>query len=173
MRKEKNAIFILTLILIVIVALRLVSETYSRYINDFYADGTSFNVATWKFEEDNPTKTIELNLLDTADHNKLVNGKAAPGTSGDFTVTVSNENSEVVIDYEITFSEKPSNFTITADDSAETGRLNMGETKTVSFHWEWLYYTTDLADNQDTEVIGENMNMKMSITGRQVIAENN
>ena len=92
-----------------------------------------------------------LKLGQTCDATTLVNGKIAPGTSGSFDIVIDAENSDVGIEYEVSFEDNNENKTIT---------------HTVT--WEWPYETVggdtnDTIDGQN----GFNYQYDITVTGTQ------
>lgn len=178
MKKEKNKSkksLIGLFLLLAIVAGGIGIRTYAKYVTSL--DKTaSVTVAKWRFESDNTSKTLSFALGNTYDPTTLVNNRIAPGTSGNFTIQVSNENSEVGVDYEISFlkSDLPAGITLTTDTTgvtvsstgsgasekwvvsgtlpAPTGSNATALVKNVEFNWTWTYEdaTGAIKDATDT-----------------------
>ncbi len=169
MKRRKDTIFVIIFFIVLTIAFKLMSETFARY-SDVTNGVGMIPIAKWNFEEDNKVENIVINLLDNIDTTKLVDGKIAPGTKGDFQIKISNKNTEVAIEYDIKLdmSSVPSNLKITNPD-IETGTLNYLEEKTLTFNWEWDYYVNNESDEEDTEYMGTELNIPITITGRQRI----
>ena len=168
--KKRKGLVIVLLLLFGLTA-GYIAATYAKYAGTFNGSG-NVTVAKWAFEDDNSDQTFTIDLDKTYDADTLVNGKIAPGTSGSFVIELSNENTEVGVDYTITLgntTNKPTNLTFNGGGTY-TGTLTPGETgKEVTITWEWPYETTDgdAADTTDGEA-ANTMTVNATITGVQV-----
>lgn len=169
MKRKKNIIFVIIIFIILVFVIQSMIQSFARY-SDIANSNGDIPIASWNFEEDNKNEEITINLLDNIDSTKLIDGKIAPGISGNFQLKVSNKNTDVSIEYNIEFdmNNVPSNLTITNPENGE-GTLKYGEEKILTFDWKWEYYTNDSADKEDTEYIGNKLEIPVSITGRQII----
>lgn len=168
--KKRKGLVIVLLLLFGLTA-GYIAATYAKYAGSFNGSGT-VTVAKWAFEDDNSDQTFSIDLDKTYDADTLVNGKIAPGTSGSFVIELSNENTEVGVDYTITLgntTNKPTNLTFNGGGTY-TGTLTPGETgKEVTITWEWPYETTDGdADDTTDGEAANTMTVNATITGVQV-----
>jgi len=178
MMKSKNKMLIIVLLLLVGVSVKYVAGTYAKYTATVTAEGSA-TVAKWAFSQDNASTSLAINLTTTADATSLVSGKIAPGTAGNFTLALSNENSDVGVKFDITFTGAtniPSNLVFTyggnsfnANNGALTGYIAKGETINVPITWSWPYYTSAADDTEDTAdgVAANTMTINASIVGVQ------
>ncbi len=168
MRKSKKIILILTLLLVVL-TLGIGGYTYAKYITSVRGGG-QVDVAKWSFKVNGDSEQLEtIKLVDTIDESKLVNGKIAPGTSGEFTINIDGTGTEVGIDYYIKFENeqnKPTNLVYYYGEQkfnslSEIGPIANGtiyandeeKTKDVTIQWEWQYETGNLDEIDENDVI--------------------
>lgn len=154
--KQNKGIFgTLCVLLIVLLLTGTGGYTYARYMSQEKGTGSA-DIANWAFQIDkNGAETKNVTLINTVTKSTLVNGKIAPGTSGEFTITLDATGSEVGVDYILGFANeknKPTNITFTYNDKkykslGEIGDIKgtidaIGEkTKTIKIEWTWLYQT--------------------------------
>ena len=167
-KKKRNAILLLVLLLLVAISASYIASTYAKYTSEIKDNNGTATVAKWAFDTDNTKKTLEINLAETYDASTLVANKIAPGTQGSFNIALSNENSEVGVDFTIKLNSitniptnlkfyKDASFTteLTPGTSTITGQLVAGEKNFagVPIYWKWAYETTEIADNdpEDTK----------------------
>ena len=177
-KDKKRKLFVIILLLLFGVTAGYIAFTYAKYAGSFTGTGT-VEVAKWAFEEDNTSGNLEIEFDKTYDADTLVDGKIAPGTSGKFIIEISNEHSDVGVDYTVSLdsiTNAPANLVFTSGSSnltsggTITGTLTPGETgKTVEISWEWPYETTG-GDAQDTAdgAAAKAMTVNLNITGTQV-----
>lgn len=167
-KKKKTAIA--ALIVLGIVAVGLAAGVYAKYIASLTKTGGA-EIAKWVFETENTNSNFDCTLTDTyvSGAIRTENGKViiAPGTKGECVVKLSNEQSDVAVDYKITAdataSTVPTNLKLTGDGNTattlgsfvKTGTLAIGaKNKEVKIGWEWPYETGDdvssgaIVDNQ-------------------------
>lgn len=182
MNKKK---IILTVIMIVLVILSFFSgNTFAKYLTTKKTTG-SFEVAKWSVTEDFlvngvSSNTSTVSLAKTYEPTSLVNGKMAPGTSGEFSIIIDTTGTETGIDFIVTIdnfkgsaidnlvftcNNKPcTDFTtksIVASGNIITEPNGCNEIITLDFGWSWPYETLDgnsskIGDEKDT-YIGENL----------------
>ena len=150
MKTNKKAIGIGVLLLLVGISVKYVAGTYAKYTSEITAQGTA-TVAKWAFDTDNASGALAINLTSTVNATSLVSGKIAPGTSGSFVIAVSNANSEVGVEYNISFDSAanvPSNLVFTYNNTSFSpstnsihGYLPVGEADSLTLDWEWPYET--------------------------------
>ena len=187
MNKKKTAL-VAVLALLGFAAVGLMAGVYAKYISSLDNKDATAKVAKWAFRTENNGKTdlIECKPSETYDETTLVKGRMAPGTKGECTIKVSNEDSEVGVDYTIVVSAtgKPTNLTFYTDSgysdsdkltaSGITGHLDAGaEDEDVKvIYWYWPYETAggDSIDTAEGEAAGD-MTITFAITGVQVEPE--
>ena len=162
--KEYRGIFgALCITLIMLLLTGAGGYTYARYMSQENGTGNA-DIANWSFKiAKNGEEIKNVTLRNTANKATLVNGKIAPGTSGEFSITLDATGSDVSVDYTLEFSSemnKPANIVFTYDGKnykslAEIGRIKgniaIGNvmTQTIPIKWTWAYQTgsTDEAKN--------------------------
>ena len=181
MKKNKLTVFAILVLALAMASMMLVSGTFAKYAKE-YSGSSSATVAHF---EVGSISTASLELFSTikeADatttESDVVSGKIAPGTGGQFTITVSN-SSEVAVRYtmQVTETSNTSNVPIeysvdgttyyTAADfsSVATDTLAIGSTTpqsdSVTVYWRWAFtgadsdnYTATQTDATDT-ALGE------------------
>ena len=162
MSKKKKTMLALAIIL-GIAAVGLAAGVYAKYIASLTSGNGSATVAKWAFEEDNENATITCELDKTYNPDTLVAGKIAPGTSGKCPIKISNETSEVGVNYTIkpkTVTNQPTNLKLyknaTHTDefsttAAITGTLTPGAAEqTIYVYWDWAYETGTVTDGVAT-----------------------
>lgn len=157
MKKTKKKGMIIALLLLLIVAIFLIGNSYSKYITQVDGKGV-IEVAKWAFLVNGQTASItNLNLAQTYQPDTLVANHIAPGTRGSFDIIIDATGSEVGIDYQVHFeneTNKPTNMkfyyqgnvvnsikdleiflqgTVTAEEEQKV--------KTMKVEWEWSYET--------------------------------
>jgi hypothetical protein len=179
MKKRKKRIGLIILLLVFGLTAGYVANTYAKYTAQVSGSGTA-TVAKWAFASDNASTNFTINLDGTIDASTLMNDRIAPGTSGSFDIALSNANSEVGVEFTISFSNAqnvPSNLVFKQGGSVVdittqtiTGKIAAGDTLTVPVTWEWPYYTSAADDVEDTTdgVAGNTMTVNTTITGVQV-----
>ena len=175
--KTKKIIGVVWAILL-IVLVQTIGITYAKYITSENATGQA-EIAKWDFEivkEGEQMKTI--NLADTVDNNKLVNGKIAPGTTGAIALSIDATGAEVDMEFALEFTNeqnKPKNLTFMYNGKQYNSLSEIKMTGTISHSektriyplivlWDWKYETgateeeklaNNIRDTQDANTIGE------------------
>ena len=139
----------------------------------------------------NGEQTKNVTLRNTVSKQTLVNGKIAPGTSGEFSITLDATGSEVGVDYTLSFVDeinKPENIIFTYNGKEykslnEIGSIkgNIGtkndRTATILIKWTWLYQTgsTDIEkaenDIKDTKAGTSLLDYSFNIIAKGVQAQ--
>lgn len=157
MKKTKKKGMIIALLLLLIVAIFLIGNSYSKYITQVDGKGV-IEVAKWAFLVNGQTASItNLNLAQTYQPDTLVANHIAPGTRGSFDIIIDATGSEVGIDYQVHFeneTNKPTNMkfyyqgnVVNSIKDLETflqGTVTAEEeqkVKTMKVEWEWSYET--------------------------------
>lgn len=157
MKKEKNKKIIKILCaVLLLMTLGMTGYTYAKYVTQEKGNGSA-DIATWSFriekDENEDVKTIRL--ADTSNKETLLNGKIAPGTSGQFYLKINAVGSEVAVDYKVTFGNeknKPDNIIFKYDGKtysslseidAIQGTMGLTDYKSqlIKVEWEWPYET--------------------------------
>lgn len=171
----------------------VISSTMAKYTSAATGSDTA-TVAKWSVKVNggeiavSPAATVDFGLFDTVkdsngtdEETDVATGKIAPGTSGEFTLTIEN-SSEVNAQYAI-------NFTVTNDaniplefsaDGTEwktslegvTDTIAMSATATKTIYWRWAFEQTDVAtgDAADTAlgIAAPTVTVSATITATQV-----
>jgi hypothetical protein len=174
-KKQKTLIAVLAILAIALVGLSV--GVIAKYVASIERTGSA-GIARWAFTSDNSEATLSCDPSITYDADTLVGGKIAPGTTGTCEIILSNENTEVGVDYTITatISGKPTTLNLTHEGTAFnggtiTGTLTPGETdRSIAIDWEWPYYTSDANDTIDTAagVGAGTLSINFAISGVQV-----
>lgn len=194
---KKKTLIVITVIVLLCVLGILAGSVFAKYISVLQANGEA-QIAKWSFESDfkNNGQSVtnsQIHLQNTYNKESLVNGKIAPGTSGDFSIEIDATGSEVALEYMVKFKEKegkevkPTNLKFSLDEGntyvsslkdLETqmqGIINADEeNKVKEYHilWQWAYETdpvdqNDQLDTQDAVNI-QDYAFDISITGFQL-----
>lgn len=182
-KNKKTPLIIMTLLFVVGLTSGYVANTFAKYTSDLGTKNGTATIAKWAFTNENSTRTLSMSLDQTYDPNTLANGKIAPGTSGRFSIQLSNENSEVAVNYELnigTGTNVPTNLKFYTDaghqtlatNNTITGTLAPGASATtITIYWQWAYQTEngDSADNESGTgaITNANMTIPITITGTQ------
>lgn len=191
MKKEKNKKIIKILCaVLLLMSLGMTGYTYAKYVTQEKGNGSA-DIATWSFriekDENEDVKTIRL--ADTSNKETLLNGKIAPGTSGQFYLKINAVGSEVAVDYKVTFGNeknKPDNIIFKYDGKtysslseidAIQGTMGLTDYKSqlIKVEWEWPYETgsavngIDSGDKVDTQNGQDNLDYTFDViaTGTQ------
>lgn len=157
MKKEKNKKIIKILCaVILLMSLGMTGYTYAKYVTQEKGNGSA-DIATWSFriEKDENEDVKNIRLADTSNKETLLNGKIAPGTSGQFYLKINAVGSEVAVDYKVTFGNeknKPDNIIFKYDGKtysslseidAIQGTMGLTDYKSqlIKVEWEWPYET--------------------------------
>ncbi len=190
--KEYKGIFgALCMMLIMLLLTGAGGYTYARYMSQEKGTGNA-DIANWAFQIDkNGEQTKNVTLRNTVSKQTLVNGKIAPGTSGEFSITLDATGSEVGVDYTLSFVDeinKPENIAFTYNGKEykslnEIGSIkgNIGtkndRTATILIKWTWLYQTgsTDIEkaenDIKDTKAGTSLLDYSFNIIAKGVQAQ--
>ena len=187
---------IIALAILTIVILLIGIWAFARYTSTITGSGTAV-VATWSFKANGETQTLSQNvdLLATMSE---VNGKVAPkhmapGTNGNFDISIDATGSEVAVEYNVVlsnFTNLPQNLhfytdaamqneiTVSSDSYIVSGYIPYNATenamvKTTTIYWSWPYETGDDAEAiaannvQDTQDAGKDITFDITVTGWQ------
>lgn len=164
MRKKSKKIIILLSILILMLAIGTGGYTYAKYRTAVKGGGQA-DIAKWAFTVGKNSEEIKnITLSNTVEKDTLINGKIAPGTSGEFFINIDGTGSEVGIDYEVKFSNetnKPTNIIFSyggkeykslseiTDIKGKIGVDTEVKTRKIQILWRWEYQTG--SDNEITK----------------------
>ena len=142
--KEKNykKIMIITIITSIIVVLGTVSYAFYQTAINGRVSGT---IAKWSFTANNQTDSFDLNL-----------GELYPGKSGTYNITLSAENSDLDVYYELIFTSADVDFLLFWDSSytkplvgrgdasyvGKYGVITKGSSVTIPIYLDWPYGDT-------------------------------
>ena len=157
MNQTNKKIILISVLILTILACGLGGYTYAKYRTSIKGIG-NVEVAKWSFKLNDNSEQIEtIKLEDTVDKSLLINGKIAPGTSGQFTLIIDGTETEVGINYDIKFNNeknKPTNLIFIYDGQTynSLSKLNSiligdiyadeeNKTREITIKWEWAYET--------------------------------
>lgn len=164
--KEYRGIFgALCIILIMLLLTGAGGYTYARYLSQERGTGNA-DIANWSFKiAKNGEETKNVTLRNSVNKDTLVDGKIAPGTSGEIPLTLDATGSDVSVDYTLEFLNeinKPANirFSYNGKDynslseiGTIKGNIAKGNemTKKITIKWIWEYQTgsTNEAKNEN------------------------
>lgn len=185
----------ITLAILAVVILAFVGgQAYAKYFTKVKGQGLA-EIATWSFKVNGEKEQVEtINLASTVNDETLVNNKIAPGTKGNFNIVIDTTDSDVGINYDISFSDevnKPTNLKFIYEGEEyqsveELGDILSGtisananpvdKTKTFNIGWEWKYETgldqnsisqNDIIDTQNGTTLN-NYTFNVIVSGTQV-----
>lgn len=167
--KQNKGIFgTLCILLIMLLLTGAGGYTYARYMSQERGTGSA-DIANWSFKiVKDGEETKSVTLRNAISKSTLVNGKIAPGTSGEFTITLDANGSEVAVEYILAFTNeqnKPNNIVFTYNGNNYKSLSEIGDikgiigitgerAKTIKIAWAWLYQTgtTDEAKLANDEI---------------------
>lgn len=170
MKNKIKKIGTVVMAILLIISIQAIGITYAKYIVGEKATGEA-EIAQWAFQiKKEGEKTKNINLASTVNSNTLVDGKIAPGTSGQFVITLDATGAEVNATYSLQFSNeknKPKNLSFTYQGKKYNSLSEIGEIKgTIKYSdvvrthgipisWEWSYETgstiKEIATNDKTD----------------------
>lgn len=172
MKEKTKKIIILLCILLLLIGIGTGGYTYAKYRTTEKGGGQA-DIAKWSFKVGKENEEIEnIKLVNTVNKDTLVNGKIAPGTSGQFFINLDATGSEVGVDYEVKFSNeknKPTNITFSysgqkyhslseiKDIKGTIGLDDGNKSRRIQILWYWEYETgtgeeineNDILDTQE------------------------
>ena len=198
MKNNKLVRLVVIALLITMVGLILISNTYAKYTSTIAGSDTAI-VAKWSVSTGDAFNTFDLfttvkdsNGKDTEDDVKA--DRIAPGTSGAFTVALKND-SEVTADYVITIAQSNTNIPIkysidgtnwykatelaTVNSAlggtlAFTGSSKITEdtpvSKDITISWKWDYSESDAQDSKD-KALAEAASSSTDVTASVVFTQ--
>lgn len=167
-KKNKGILGIVSVLLIILLLTGAGGYTLARYASQEQGNGNA-RVANWSFKIDKDGQATKIvNLTNTVDKNTLVNGKIAPGTSGEFSIKLDATGSDVAVDYILAFvneKDKPSNLVFNYEGRKLKSLSELGDVKgtigisgdrtaTIKIGWTWAYQTgTNAEEKIENDVI--------------------
>lgn len=154
-KKNKGILLVVSVLLIILLLTGAGGYTLAKYASQEKGIGNA-QVANWSFKIDKEgASTKVVSLVNTADKNTLVNGKIAPGTSGEFSIKLDATGSDVGVDYLVGFlneENKPKNLTFTCGSKSAKSLGDLGDIKgnigisgnktvVITIGWKWEYQT--------------------------------
>ncbi len=184
MKKNRLSRFAILVLILAMTSMTLVSGTFAKYTSEISGTATA-TVAKWKWTigtqdittAEQATNGFTLNLFDTikdsnltSDETDVATSKIAPGTSGQFQISLTNA-SEVNAQYAIALAEISNTSNIPIEYSTDgttwvtaanlagvsATDINMNATATLTLYWRWAFtgsastnYTSSQTDITDT-----------------------
>ena len=163
-KENRGILALVSIILVILLITGAGGYTYARYMAQEKGTGKA-EIASWSFKIDKEGKeTKTINLVNTANKQTLVNGKIAPGTSGEFSIILDARGSDVGVDYIVRFmneKNKPTNIFFTYNEQKYKSLEKLGDitgsimatgekVKVIKVQWEWPYQTG--LTNQDKQL---------------------
>ena len=154
-KKNKGVLGIVSMLLIILLLTGTGGYTLAKYATQEKAVGKT-QIANWAFKiQKDGTETKTINLASTVKKDTLVNGKIAPGTSGEFSIKLDATGSDVAVDYILAFvneKDKPSNLVFNYEGRKLKSLSELGDVKgtigiggdrtaTIKIGWTWAYQT--------------------------------
>lgn len=179
-------------LMLTVITTCLLGGTMARYVTEVTGSATA-TVASWSFKaNENDTTFNAIDLSSTAyTKETLKENVIAPGTSGEFTISIDGTGSDVGIAYDVDI--KTANGTtlpddlkfatkkITAQDKGDTlGSLTMptgtinytdaanGMKKDITIYWAWDFGENDTTSSNDNAHAGKTWTLDIAVTGKQV-----
>ncbi len=191
MSKKKKIILVVAILLAIIVSF-LGGQTFSKYVTEVTGKANA-EVANWHFVvNQNEAQTQNINLASTINNETLVDNKIAPGTKGEFKITVDGTGSDVGIQYDIEIkneTQKPQNLFFTYEGqkykeisqifNITSGAINANaedKVREILVKWEWPYELGG-SEQEKSESNGkdttdgttlQNYSFDVVVTGKQV-----
>lgn len=189
---NKKKIIIGVCVLAILAITLIGGYVFAKYQSQVTGKGIA-DVAKWSFNVNGNASSMQtIALAETYNKETLVNNKIAPGTTGDFSIIVDATDSEVGVDYNVTFEnekQKPTNLkfiyenveysSIQELEDVLQGTINANDEnkeKTLHITWKWEYETGDTKeeisnnDKIDTQEGIQDLNYTFDVvvTGTQV-----
>lgn len=180
---KKKIIIALSILAAILIAF-IGGNALAKYQTQVSGQGVA-DIAKWIFKVNGNSESMEtISLSKTYNATDLVNGKIAPGSKGSFDIVVDAGDSEVGIDYAVTFlneTNKPTNLkfkyqnyessTLQGLEEFLMGTINANDTvrsQTLTIEWEWDYNKNDTVDTNEG-MADLNYTFDVVVTGAQVL----
>lgn len=168
MKEKTKKLIIVLCALLLLVGIGTGGYTYAKYRTAEKGEGRA-DVAKWSFKVGTEEESIQnIQLINTVDKDTLVNGKIAPGTSGEFFINLDASESEVGVDYEVKFTNeknKPTNIVFSysgqkyhslSEITDMKGNIGIDEeykTRRIQVLWTWEYETGTGEEINENDVL--------------------
>lgn len=175
MKKKKNTkIYILNFLIIFVCCIILIAF-YLEISNAKYTKEESKSdesrIAKWSFKDGDTSSDIEL-IADSTKYPNIESGTIAPGTSGNFDVSLDASGCDTGIEYTISFSNVEGSILpvgLKIDDTNSTGIIPYSSIasemkKNITIKWEWTYGDISTQDNYDENLANGMNNSEAGIT---------
>lgn len=190
-------------LMLTVITTCLLGGTMARYVTEVTGSATA-TVASWSFKANNNGNNTTFTAIDLGDTTNrtsydgktLKEGVIAPGTSGNFTISIDGTGSDVGIDYAVDIKAStttPSGGTILPDDlmfstkeittqdkgvaldslTMPTGTIEYSTAanamkKDVIIYWAWDLGKDDTTSANDNDYAGQTWTLDIAVTGKQV-----
>lgn len=184
-------------LMLTVITTCLLGGTMARYVTEVTGSATA-KVAAWSFKANNngnDTTFTTIDLGDTTnrtsyDGKTLNKGVIAPGTSGNFTISIDGTGSDVGIEYAIKIKASDgttlpgdllfSTVGITEAKSGSTldtltmptGTIDYSNTvdmkKDITIYWAWDFGENNDTSANDNDYAGQTWTLDIAVTGKQV-----
>ena len=190
---NKKKIIIIAIAILSCILISFIGErSFSKYVSEVRGDATA-EIATWYFKVNGETEMIQnIKLASNYNLETIAKDKIAPGTKGNFLITVDCTDAEVGIDYSIKFENetvKPTNlrfqygenicYNLSELEKNLVFHMNSDEAEkveTFNIQWEWPFETGETEeqkkhnndiDTQESQTI-KNYSFDVVVTGTQM-----
>lgn len=188
-------------LMLTVITTCLLGGTMARYVTEVTGSATA-TVAAWKFQANSSGEATTFTTIDLGstanrtnyDEKTLKEGVLAPGTSGQFTISINGDGSDVGIDYNVDIKASttaPSGGTILPDDlvfsteeittsnsgvalddlTMPTGTIKYSATdamnEDITIYWEWGFGQDDTTSSNDNAYAGKPWTLDIAVTGKQ------
>lgn len=187
-KKKNDKTLFIAAVIVFALAVGLFVGSYARYYNSVSIASQNITTAAWHFDVNGQSSSLTMDVLNDTNCTSynLVNGKIQPGSFGTCTITLSAANSDVDVDYNISFGQltwagvsgtAPGFDWRIVDNEAEagheddnvtnaTGTITAGGTHVFTLNWHWTYGSNN--DTSYNEYAGRTLTFAGStITGWQ------
>ena len=181
--KRKKSIIVLSIFAAILLAF-IGGNALAKYQTQVSGQGVA-DIAKWVFKVNGDSSSMQtISLNKTYNATDLVNGKIAPGSKGSFDIVVNAEDSEVGVDYAVSFSNetnKPTNLkfkylnheasSLQELEQYFLGTINANDqvkTRTLTVEWEWDYSINDDVDTAEG-IANLDYSFDVTVIGAQVL----
>lgn len=185
-------------LMLTVITTCLLGGTMARYVTEVTGSATA-TVASWSFKaNENDTTFNAIDLSSTAyTKETLKENVIAPGTSGEFTISIDGTGSDVGIAYDVDIkasTTNPSGGTklptslkfsteeITAQNTGESldelmpitnktidySTIANAMKKDITIYWAWDFGENNDTSDNDNDYAGQTWTLDIAVTGKQV-----
>lgn len=192
MKQKSKVLFIVAIVAIIVVSF-FCGNAFSKYLTQVTGTGNA-EIAKWFFKVNGKEDNLAtINLGETQTNANITKGKIAPGSSGEFEISIDATGAEVGIQYQILFQnefQKPTNLKFLYEgktfhslkeiEPELTGIIsleNPQKIKVIKIQWQWPYETgtnseeiaaSDIVDTQEGKE-AKDYTFDVLITGTQIM----